>query len=363
MMAKDTVQTLSLAPKTDDVEASCAALSLSSFYIPTKFRTRLSRRRRPNSVPSETDGDEKVLSSGGKSEISKSIRSVSYDETLVKNKEGIKVSLKEVKTPKSELVSDTKGPELPTASPLERSPLVSPGNPTRKNSKMRKMSDKFQLKLLGRKVSKDKISAPTLIMASSNVKAFAIENPAKELSYTQRLKDTSASHKSSKTRSNDSFSLKPSAGTQLAREILNTPPIRTGSAKDQVRALTLATLNEYSNQQRPDIDTIGNLSAAPECELASNLPTTPCDLALSHDAESLLQFLTSKTQEDMYRMSIYDLYDYASEEEDNDMIDDLEFDLSKMMQGSSSPSTILAQSGGLNSLVEDLPKAGLTTCN
>ncbi|KAK9659889.1 hypothetical protein K7432_018332 [Basidiobolus ranarum] len=185
-------------------------------------------------------------------------------------------------------------------------------------------------------------------MASSNVQAFAIENPAKELSFAERIKDPSSRHqKPSRVKSNDSISLKMSAGTQLAREILNPPPAGMASAKDQVSALTLATLND----------------AAPENEL---LPD--CELSLSHDAESLLQFLTSKTQEDMYRMSIYDLYDYASEEEDNGENEKLDFnldlDLAKMMcNTSSSPSPLFIQSGGLNSLVEDLPKAGLTTCN
>ncbi|KAK9765697.1 hypothetical protein K7432_005745 [Basidiobolus ranarum] len=150
MTSDDSPHALSVTSKTEGVEASCAqALTLPSFYIPTKFR--LSRRRRPNSVPSKTDGNEEFISSGGKAEISKNMRSVSYDETLNKTHEHAKVSPRDIDAPNSALILENKNLAHPSAKQLDTSLPITPLNPIRKNSKMRKMSDKLQLRLLGRK--------------------------------------------------------------------------------------------------------------------------------------------------------------------------------------------------------------------
>ncbi|KAK9768477.1 hypothetical protein K7432_000887 [Basidiobolus ranarum] len=356
MSSKAKLNTSFESIKAQGIEAPFTqGVALSPLSIPTKFRASLSRRGRSNSAPSQTTNDGTLL--GRNLKASQNMRSVSCNETLIKDNEYEIASPEFNNSPRLVPTLQNKN--------LEHSMVVQsvkyPTSPSRKNSRMRIMSDKLQQRLLGRKVSKDNISAPTLIMASSNVQTFDIEHPAQELNFSQRCSDSGSHHYNmSKAKSQNPYATKNSYGS------ISTSHIGMGSAKDQVRALTFAALNEHSNQQRPDIDSIGNLGAASEVGLPI-YESEACELSLSHDVETLLKFLTTKTQDDMYRASIYDLYDYSSDDEDSEESSDPDFSLdlclAQMMLNSSSPTPLFTQPVDVNTLVEELPQSALTPCN
>ncbi|ORX91706.1 hypothetical protein K493DRAFT_339192 [Basidiobolus meristosporus CBS 931.73] len=175
---------------------------------------------RPNSSPSGPASFENP----------KNMRSVSYDETLIKNNNYCEIVPPD--SPRSKSI-------------LEDKPRSDSTQPTlaRKNSKMKMISDKLQLRFLSRKTSKGKISAPTLIMASSSIPAFHIEHPADELSFTQRVEESGSSHHQ-----------------HQRGKVLDTSAYKTKAniTKDQIRALTFATLNGRSNQTYTDSDRTPN---------------------------------------------------------------------------------------------------------
>ncbi|KAK9766946.1 hypothetical protein K7432_003576 [Basidiobolus ranarum] len=184
-----------------------------------------------------------------------------------------------------------------------------------KPSKIREISDKFQAKILRKKLSKHTISAPILVTASSTIGTIPIQFPAQELASSERPLGS---------KGNKAVQLLPAFKTGIEVQsppkdsLVTTTPHMTcelKSTKENVRALAISSFNEF---YRPRYLVNTPFSAAQQTELAeeslSSFSSSGLSEFIGESAASSLSCSIGPYEEksyllaDSYRGSIFDLY-------------------------------------------------------